>query len=242
MCVCNCKAVSSRSGPWIGCAEAPFACCVQEEQLGSNCPLSTIRGLDVSGLRIKDVGAVFSPGSPFSSLTELALDNNQISSLSPLGGLNGLVVLKLSNNRLGDADAAAANFAVQANSAESMDCSQGPNQGGAVRQQLMTALLPQLQVLHLAGNGLTSLKPLQLRYTTGLRSLFVQDNELQRLDGLEGLVQLTELVADKNRIRYTCTLQSTRHLVCLWKQALHNSSKTLGSLPIMTGCELMRST
>lgn len=62
-------------------------------------------------------------------------------------------------------------------------------------------LLPSLQTLQLAGCGLTSLVPLQLQCLSALRSLFVQGNELSRLDGLEGLVQLRELVADKNRIR-----------------------------------------
>jgi Leucine-rich repeat (LRR) protein len=53
----------------------------------------------------------------------------------------------------------------------------------------------------MAGCGLASLVPLQLQCLPALRSLFVQGNELSRLDGLEGLLQLKELVADKNRIR-----------------------------------------
>lgn len=61
--------------------------------------------------------------------------------------------------------------------------------------------LPSLQTLHMAGCGLASLVPLQLQCLPALRSLFVQGNELSRLDGLEGLLQLKELVADKNRIR-----------------------------------------
>jgi Leucine-rich repeat (LRR) protein len=61
--------------------------------------------------------------------------------------------------------------------------------------------LPSLQTLHMAGCGLASLVPLQLQCLPALRSLFVQGNELSRLDGLEGLLHLKELVADKNMIR-----------------------------------------
>ncbi|WIA10534.1 hypothetical protein OEZ85_010722 [Tetradesmus obliquus] len=100
-----------------------------EEQLGSSCSLTAIRSLDVSGLRIRDVGSVFIRGTPFASLAELVLDDNPISSLAPLAGLTAL------------------------------------------------------------------------QWLPGLRSLFVSGNELQRLDGLEGLGQLRELVADRNKIR-----------------------------------------
>lgn len=165
---------------------------LQEEQLGSSCSLTAIRSLDVSGLRIRDVGSVFIRGTPFASLAELVLDDNPISSLAPLAGLTALQVLKLSNSRLADADPSCISFAVPVQAIEQAASS------AAVQLQ---PLLPNLQVLHIAGNGLTSLRPLQLQWLPGLRSLFVSGNELQRLDGLEGLGQLRELVADRNKIR-----------------------------------------
>lgn len=168
---------------------------MQEEQLSSSCSLAAIRSLDISSLRIKDLGAVFSAGSPFSALTELVLDNNQISSIAPLRGLTGLLVLTVENNRLGDADSVALSSTVPAIAAT------GSGQGGDEELASSQALLPNLRNLHAAGNGLTSFKPLQLQSLTGLRSLFVQGNELQNLSGLATLTQLTELVADKNRIR-----------------------------------------
>jgi Leucine-rich repeat (LRR) protein len=167
----------------------------QEEQLGSSCSLSAIRSLDVSGLRIRDVGSVFVPGTPFASLAELVLDDNTVSSLAPLAGLAALQVLKLSNNRLGEADPACISFAMSVQAGEQAAGSTAQN------QQQLQSLLPNLQVLQLSGNGLTSLRPLQLQWLPGLRSLFVGGNELQRLDGLEGLGQLRELVADRNKIR-----------------------------------------
>jgi Leucine-rich repeat (LRR) protein len=166
---------------------------LQEEQLGSSCTLSAIRSLDVSGLRIRDVGTVFLPGTPFASLAELVLDDNTISSLAPLAGLTALQVLKLNNNRLGEADPACISFAVPVQAGEQAALPSAT--------QPLQPLLPNLQVLHLSGNGLTSLRPLQLQWLPGLRSLFVGGNELQRLEGLEGLAQLRELVADRNKIR-----------------------------------------
>jgi Leucine-rich repeat (LRR) protein len=151
---------------------------------------------------------VFTAGTPFASLAELVLDDNTVSSLAPLAGLTALQVLKLNNNRLGEADPAGISFAIQlpvttsglttGTAAGAATLQQQQQQQHAVQYQ---SLLPNLQVLHLAGNGLTSLRPLQLQWLPGLRSLFVSGNELQRLDGLDGLGQLRELVADKNKIR-----------------------------------------
>jgi Leucine-rich repeat (LRR) protein len=146
---------------------------------------------------------VFTAGTPFASLAELVLDDNTISSLAPLAGLTSLQVLKLNNNRLGEADPAGISFAVQLPVAS---LTIGTAAGVATPQQQQQAaqyqsLLPNLQVLHLAGNSLTSLRPLQLQWLPGLRSLFVSGNELQRLEGLEGLGQLRELAADRNKIR-----------------------------------------
>jgi Leucine-rich repeat (LRR) protein len=152
------------------------------------------------------VGAVFTAGTPFASLAELVLDDNSISSLAPLAGLAALQVLKLNNNRLGDADPACISFAlqVQVPGATTGSAAGAPTPQQQQQQQQPVqyqSLLPNLQVLHLTGNALTSLRPLQLQWLPGLRSLFVGGNELQRLDSLEGLGQLRELAADRNKIR-----------------------------------------
>lgn len=182
-------------------------CCLrsQEEQLGGSCALPAIRSLDVSSLRIRDVGSVFSTGTPFSSLAELVLDNNAISSLASLAGLTALAVLKVSNNRLGEADPACISFGVQPQQLQSPPglavAGASPCTTALQQQAALQPLLPNLQMLHIGGNGLTSLRPLQLQYLPALHSLFIQGNELQRLDGLEGLAHLKELVADRNKIR-----------------------------------------
>lgn len=163
-CVCECCSVA--------CLAA-----LQEEQLGDAC-MSGISCLEVSGLRIRELGTVFAAGTPFAAcLTELQLDSNGISSLTALAGLRHLAVLKVNSNRLGDASAPVA--------------ASDPG-----------LLLPSLRVLQAAGNGLTSLAPLQLSSSMpALRTLLVSDNELASLAGVEGLQHLHELVADRNKLR-----------------------------------------
>jgi hypothetical protein len=62
--------------------------------------------------------------------------------------------------------------------------------------------LPSLRVLELRGNALTALGPLQLAaWAPGMRRLDVAGNELTRIDGLEGLARLRELVVSQNKLR-----------------------------------------
>lgn len=153
--------------------------------------MSCIRSLELAHLRIRNLGDVFNPGSPFLALKELVLDNNSITSLASLAGLQTLTTLRISNNRLGDAEPNCLSFAAPRSSSQSI----------TAEGDMQDSLLPSLQVLDIAGNGLTSLLPLKLQCVPHLRSLFAQDNELQQLDGLSGLQQLQELVADRNKIR-----------------------------------------
>lgn len=197
-------------------------CVVQEEQLGQS-SFGHIRSLDLSGLRIRDTGAVFACGTPFAGLQELNLNDNLVVDVAMLAGLTTLSVLKLNNNRLGDAEGCAAGFAehinsmleqrdVASNAASTSDGVGGAKPvSGISRSQAPAAplsprgvpvpLFPNLQVLQIGGNGIVYLAPLQLGCMTALRSLFLQDNEVHRIEGLDGLVHLRELVLDNNKIR-----------------------------------------
>jgi Leucine-rich repeat (LRR) protein len=166
---------------------------MQEEQLGSSCNMSCIHSLELVDLRIRSLGDIFSPGSPFAALKELVLNNNNITSMAALGGLQNLTSLRISNNRLGDAEPDCLSFEAPRRSPSQND--------PAAERGLHGALLPSLQLLDIAGNGLTSLLPLKLQHLPLLRSLLVQNNELQQLDGLSGLQQLQEVLADKNKVR-----------------------------------------
>lgn len=79
-----------------------------EEQLGHT-QYSAIRSLDLSGLKIRDVGSVFTAGG-FDLLQQLVLDNNALSSLTGITHLRNLRVLKASNNRLNDESAFASSI------------------------------------------------------------------------------------------------------------------------------------
>jgi Leucine-rich repeat (LRR) protein len=222
---------------------------LQEEQLGSS-SLCQIRSLDLSSLRIRDTGSVFTLGSPFQQLQELVLDDNQLLSLAPLAGLTSLMVLRANGNKLGTAEPVeqALNRMLVSQSphrgGDAGGVSTGMNPGGgggsgegtpgtawggsglkgstgglsntsstppAVHGQedehewvqgRELVMLPNLEVLQINGNGLSSLVPLQLQCLTGLRTLHAAGNELSRLEGLEGLGCLRELVLSKNKIRW----------------------------------------
>eukprot|EP00899_Mesostigma_viride_P013450 jgi/Mesvir1/22105/Mv18710-RA.1 len=123
------------------------------------------------------------------------------------------------------------------------------------REAPAATLADSLEVLQLAGNGLRDLAPLRLDLLPRLRSLFLQDNEISRLDGLGGMGQLAELVLDRNRIKgldpsalprtrnivelrlEDCGLRSLSHLamLCPRLQALHIAGNRLGD-PSELGC------
>jgi hypothetical protein len=58
------------------------------------------------------------------------------------------------------------------------------------------------QVLDLGSNQISNVATLALSVLTNLRSLNLSGNDISKLEGLEGLFKLQELVLDRNRIRY----------------------------------------
>ncbi|EFJ42239.1 hypothetical protein VOLCADRAFT_119475, partial [Volvox carteri f. nagariensis] len=160
-----------------------------EERLGHRL-FDRIRDLDCSGLRIRDVGVVFLM-EDLEGLQELNLDNNLLSDVSALALLRHLVVLRLNNNRLGEE----CSFL----SGRMLERNQDLVRALAARQQaagqplggyLQLDPFPSLQVLQLGGNQVSSISSLQLSSLTGLRSLFLQGNDITRIEGLDGLVNL----------------------------------------------------
>ncbi|KAG2449146.1 hypothetical protein HYH02_005893 [Chlamydomonas schloesseri] len=165
-----------------------------EERLGHRL-FDRIRDLDCSGLKIRDVGSVFL-GEDMDGLQELNLDNNMMTEVSALALLRHLVVLRLNSNRLGEE----ASF----HPARLLERNPELVRAMAARGIQQLELLPSLQVLQLGANCISSISSLQLGAAlgAGLRSLFLQANDITRLDGLDGLLALQELVLDRNRVRY----------------------------------------
>jgi Leucine-rich repeat (LRR) protein len=168
-----------------------------------------VHEMDVSNLRMRDIGSVFSPIT-FPNLTELDLSTNMLTSLAGLKHLPALRVLKAPHNRLGLCTGSLFD-------AESASCTTNGNtflQASSEPPAARTdAILANLQVLILADNRMSRLDALPLAQLTSLRSLFLQNNVIQRLDGIASLIHLEELVCPK--LLVTSTLLCV--FKCLWK-------------------------
>ncbi|GFR51283.1 hypothetical protein Agub_g13641 [Astrephomene gubernaculifera] len=173
-----------------------------EERLGHRL-FDRIRDLDCSGLRIRDVGNVFL-SEDMEGLQELNLDSNMLVEVSALALLRNLVVLRLNNNRLGEECCFNTTRMMERNPelARALAARQLAAQQAGSGGHMQWEIFPNLQVLQLGGNQVSSVSSLQLGALTGLRSLFLQANDITRIEGLDGLINLQELVLDRNRIRY----------------------------------------
>lgn len=85
-----------------------------------------------------------------------------------------------------------------------------------------------LEVVQLGGNNISSIASLQLYRCCNLRALFLHENDICRLDGLDGLPKLEELVLDKNRVKHLEALSLTG--VCYTIRELRLDDNGLRSL------------
>ncbi len=120
----------------------------------------------------------------FDNLRSLNLENNSLTSMSGIIYLKNLKILCLNNNKI--------------------ECifSKSKSQQNQNSLSSMEHILPCLEVLHLAYNGITDIVTLQIGRLTSLKALFLQGNEITKIEGLENLRELRELVLDKNKIKY----------------------------------------
>ncbi|XP_065844626.1 leucine-rich repeat-containing protein 9-like isoform X3 [Oscarella lobularis] len=112
------------------------------------------------------------------NLTSLNLENNNLTSLEGLTSLVNLKILCVNYNHI--------KSVVHLSSSSSSS---------------FNPVLENLQVLHLAYNGITNMEQLHLSRLTRLRTLFLQGNEISHVEGLEGMTTLVELVLDRNKIK-----------------------------------------
>ena len=173
-----------------------------------------VQELDISLLRIRDVGTVFA-ATAWPHLRELDVSGNALTTLAPLRALPALRVLIASGNRLGAVSVGVFEFG-ESSDASGHDDSQGVdagesaavaqglldltvgnggnNGGGSARGTHPQPLLPHLEVLQLGDNRLASMDAAQARALPALRSLFLQNNAIHALSGISGCTRLEELV------------------------------------------------
>ncbi|CAF1195882.1 unnamed protein product [Didymodactylos carnosus] len=138
-------------------------------------PQCAIRGVDL--------------GQSFLSLKCINLEHNQLTNFSGLIYLINLKVLCLNYNRIESI-------------LPRVNKSKVDSKGKPILEATDTrTVLENLEVLHLAYNNISDVVSLQLSKIPSLRSLFLQGNEISKVEGLESLRNLRELVLDKNKIR-----------------------------------------
>ncbi|CAH3150734.1 unnamed protein product [Pocillopora meandrina] len=165
------------------------------ERLGHS-NFSDLRELDLphSSLRTVDLGTK----DAFFNLRSVNLEHNSLTSFGGLVNLVNLKVLCLNHNHI-ECVVAKPKATSPANA---------PKRGSDVSSGLeitnpenFTPVLPNLEVLHLGYNGITNMAALHLSRLTNLRALFLQGNEINKVEGLERLQELRELVLDRNKIK-----------------------------------------
>ncbi|CAG5119813.1 unnamed protein product, partial [Candidula unifasciata] len=183
----------------------------------------SMRELDLPncGLRAVNLGTA----DQFLNLRSVNLEHNSLQSLAGLIYLVNLKVLCLNNNHIecilpkpkGMLNNQGKNRIVLSAGSKTVDST----------TDNCTSVLPNLEVLHLGYNGIKDLAALQLSRLPSLKALFLQGNEISKVEGLEDLHNLKELVLDKNKIRQLSE-NSFTNLISL--QELHLEDNRLRDL------------
>jgi Leucine-rich repeat (LRR) protein len=163
------------------------------ERLG-HANFGQVRELDVPqcGIQTIDLGN----GQHFCNLRSINIEHNSLTSFSGLIHLANLKVLCLNHNRI---------ESITPKAKTQPTGRAGNKQTTAVaavsNSELFSPLLDKLEVLHLGYNGIKDLSTLQLGRLPSLKALFLQGNEISKIEGLENLKELMELVLDRNKIK-----------------------------------------
>eukprot|EP01062_Namystynia_karyoxenos_P058429 TRINITY_DN4997_c0_g3_i1.p1 TRINITY_DN4997_c0_g3~~TRINITY_DN4997_c0_g3_i1.p1 ORF type:complete len:1660 (+),score=672.78 TRINITY_DN4997_c0_g3_i1:84-4982(+) len=148
------------------------------EKVGSSQDWASVTELNLSQCSIKELSLL----EQFPSLLHLKCDHNLLSDVSGLRASTSLLSLNLNYNRI---------------------TTQERPQGAAACANCFGRNLEQLafiESLSLEGNGIVSIAALGLRLPN-LKFLNLRSNDITRVDGLEGLPQLREVIVDRNKIR-----------------------------------------
>ncbi|TPP62780.1 Leucine-rich repeat-containing protein 9 [Fasciola gigantica] len=193
---------------------------------------STLKQIDMPNMGLKIVDYL-SPES-FRRLQSVNLEKNQLTSFGGLVFLSELRVLCLNENSI--ESLFPKHIQVLAESAQCKSNDSIDLQYLALYKSTQ-AVFPYLQVVHLAKNQISSLGPFHFHRMPALRSLFLQNNEIVNVTGLEGLHQLRELVLDGNRIKEIGEVSFFYN----WSlQEIHLENNRLKELQSLSGLESLR--
>ncbi|XP_075225032.1 uncharacterized protein LOC142326424 isoform X2 [Lycorma delicatula] len=132
----------------------------------------------------------------------LDLEYNSITCLKGMASLPSLKVLNLGWNRVSTFDVIPKSASVSSTEKHegAKTAVEMSGDGKVLKKNSKHSFYPNLEVLSLHSNRITSLLPLQLQSFPKLNTLMLQDNEITSLQGLIGMKKLRCLVLDKNKI------------------------------------------
>ncbi|KAM8915276.1 leucine-rich repeat-containing protein 9 isoform 2-T2 [Spinachia spinachia] len=211
------------------------------EKLGhSNYTDITFLTLQSCSIRIVDLF----PDDLFCGLRSVNLDHNNLTSFSGLIYLPNIKALCLNYNHIESilprqktSQASLTNRQILYSKVHSSGYGQHNPSKGKVETGAtvcMEPLMDSLEVLHLSHNGISNMANLQLSRLTNLKALFLQDNEISQVEGLEGLHQLRELVLDRNRIKVLADNSFIAQNVLLELHLAENRIRELNHLDSLT--------
>lgn len=139
--------------------------------------LKELTQLELPNAGIRDVLPLWSCQTLLAAITSVNLQDNRLSNFAALGDLPSLRSLCLNRNKIRKLEP------------------------GKSTRSASEPIFRELTVLHLGGNDIPDLLPLQLTRFPKLRSLFLQHNDLNSTTGIRGLLKLEDLVLESNRIK-----------------------------------------
>jgi internalin A len=166
----------------------------------ANQTLTNLTELSLEQNQISDI----KPLSNLTNLTELSLGGNQISDIKPLSNLTKLTSLSLTGNQISDIKPLSNLTKLTSLSLTGNQMSNLTNltvlwlEGNQISDIKPLSNLTNLTVLSLEGNQISDIKPLS--NLTKLTSLSLEGNQISDIKPLSNLTKLTSLSLEKNQI------------------------------------------
>uniref|UniRef100_A0A1A8V608 Leucine rich repeat containing 9 n=1 Tax=Nothobranchius furzeri TaxID=105023 RepID=A0A1A8V608_NOTFU len=184
-----------------------------------------------------------SPPDLFCNLLSINLERNNLTSFSGLIHLPNVKVLCLNHNHVESilprhkpqthlTNRQVLHSKVHSSGYGQQSSSRGHRETGPSGS--LEPLMVSLEVLHLSHNSISNMANLQLSRLTNLKALFLQDNDISQVEGLEGLQQLRELVLNRNRIKTLTKNSFAAQIVLLELHLAENRIRELNHLNPLT--------